>query len=177
VSERGEKMRTIRANTPAELQALRQWVCWRYVERGGKATKMPCTVSGYAAKSTDAGDWCTFDEALQALERNNAAGVGIVFHADDPYCGVDLDHCIVDGQLAGWAREIVDALGGYTEVSPSGNGLKIWVRGVKPGTRCRTAWPKGQTISEIEMYDREQPTLLAICWPVIPRAKRASTIF
>jgi hypothetical protein len=64
---------------------------------------------------------------------------------DDPYCGVDLDDCIHEGEVAPWATEIVEALDSYTEISPSGTGLKVYVLASKSGQRTRTG--------NIEMYD------------------------
>ena len=41
--------------------------------------------------------------------------------------GIDLDTCIDDeGTVTAWAREIVELMNSYTEVSPSGHGLKIF---------------------------------------------------
>lgn len=39
--------------------------------------------------------------------------------------GIDLDGCVRDGEIEPWAQEIVDAIGSYTEVSPSGTGVHI----------------------------------------------------
>ena len=36
------------------------------------------------------------------------------------------------GAVADWARQIVEAFGTYTEISPSGQGLKLFLRGKKP---------------------------------------------
>jgi putative DNA primase/helicase len=74
------------------------------------------------------------------------AGVGFVFTKDDPYAGIDLDHCRnpETGEIAPWAQAIVDYLSSYTEVSPSGTGVKIFVRG---------ALPAGAHKSAIEAYD------------------------
>ncbi len=60
-------------------------------------------------------------------------GAGFVFSKDDPYVGIDLDNCITDSDfLQPWAAEIVSKLNGYTEVSPSGEGLHIIVKGRLP---------------------------------------------
>jgi hypothetical protein len=51
---------------------------------------------------------------------------------------IDLDKCVTEtGDVEPWAVEIVRGLNSYTEASPSGTGLHIFVRGVKPGTACR----------------------------------------
>ena len=49
---------------PDELKQCRNWVCWRYVERGGKKTKIPVNPrTGGAAKSNDPGTWADFSLA------------------------------------------------------------------------------------------------------------------
>jgi len=144
----------IHANAPAGARDSPQWVAWKYIERDGKPTKSPINPhTGEFASSTDASTWGTFDEAIAACSQDcGLAGVGFVFTADDPYCGVDLDDCRdpESGQLKDWAREIVEQLASYSEVSPSGNGVKVFVQAVKPGRRCRKAFHDG----EFEIYDR-----------------------
>ena len=139
---------------PACLVQRPQWVAWKYVERDGKPTKAPVNPhTGGFADSTEPATWGTFAEALDACHRDqNLAGVGFVFTADDPYCGVDLDDCVdpETGQLKPWGASIVDRLDSYTEVSPSGTGVKVFARAVKPGDRCRKAYHDG----EVEIYDR-----------------------
>ena len=40
---------------------------------------------------------------------------------------VDLDHCLADGELAVWARRLLDfAPGCWVERSVSGDGLHVW---------------------------------------------------
>lgn len=40
-------------NIPAELKKEPRWVCWKFEQRGGKATKVPYTPTGRRAKSND----------------------------------------------------------------------------------------------------------------------------
>jgi putative DNA primase/helicase len=67
------------------------------------------------------------------------SGVGFVFTEDDPFAGIDLDKCrdSETGVVAPWAQKIVDALDSYTEVSPSGTGLHIFVKATLPGRNNR----------------------------------------
>jgi putative DNA primase/helicase len=135
---------------PDELKALAQWVCWRWEKRNGKPTKPlfnPNT--GRHAKSSDSTTWVTFQEALRAYGNGeNYSGIGFVFSANDPYCGVDLDDyrnpdtCKIDP----WAEQIIARLNSYTEISPSGKGFKIFLRGTIP--------PGGNRKGQIEMYDK-----------------------
>jgi putative DNA primase/helicase len=131
---------------PAELRNLRQWVGREYA-RGKKVPLDPAT--GEVASTKDPETWGAFSEADALFER-----VGFVFSEDDPYCGIDLDDCLdpETGEVHPAAWEVVVALDSYTEVSPSGKGLKVWVRATKPGTRCSTrATPWG---GKLEVYDR-----------------------
>lgn len=143
-------------NVPQCLRARANWVCWRVVEREGKPTKLPvCAASGAAASSTDRTTWATFEQALDACRRDSQlAGVGYVFSPDDPFAGIDLDDCIdpETGEAKDWAREILGQLNSYSETSPSGRGVKVIVRAVKSGDRCKTGYVGGA----VEMYDRER---------------------
>ena len=61
---------------------------------------------------------------------------------------MDLDGCLdpKTGELEGWARQIVEELDSYTEISPSGTGVHILIRATLPEGRNR----KGR----FEAYDR-----------------------
>lgn len=139
---------------PQSLRAVPQWVVWRYVERDGKRTKVPVDAkSGATASSTDPSTWASFDDALAATTRlPSIEGVGFVFTERDPFCGIDLDECIVGGKVVSGAREIIDAFATYTEISPSGNGVKLIAEARKPeGARCRSTRVEG--FKQIEVYD------------------------
>jgi len=123
-------------NVPEELTARPQWVVWSAV--GDKPDKVPYSVrSGGKASTTDLMTWGTFGEALEACESGEYAGVGFVFSSGDPYTGIDLDDCVAeDGEIALWALEIVSRFDSYTELSATGTGLHIIVRGEVPN-RCK----------------------------------------
>ena len=54
-------------------------------------------------------------------------------------------------EIAEWAWAVICELNSYTEISPSGTGVKIWVKGNLPvGARNRTKLASG----EIEIYSR-----------------------
>lgn len=109
---------------PAELKALPQWVC-----RRGKIPIDPRT--GKGAKAGQPDTWATFGEAVQAS--GGYDGVGFAFH-NNGIVGVDLDHVIdpETGEINASALAVVDKLNSYTEYSPSGTGLHIYVRGQIP---------------------------------------------
>lgn len=140
---------------PIALRSLPQWVAWRYITRDSKQTKAPVSPhDGSLADSTSNPTWGTFEQAVAACESNQTlAGVGFVFTADDPYCGIDLDNSLeADGNIKPWAKELLTKLDSYAEVSPSGLGLKVFIKANKPGRRCRKAYHDGG----IEIYDRDR---------------------
>jgi hypothetical protein len=104
------------------------------------------------ASATNASTWGTFEGALVVYDAGEVDGIGYVFSADDPYTGVDLDDCIEGGVLHAKAAEVVAFLDSYTEISPSGAGVHVLVKGVKSGSRCRTS--KTLWGGEFEVCDR-----------------------
>jgi putative DNA primase/helicase len=122
-------------NIPRELKVRPQWVMWKAV--GEKPDKVPYSArTGRKASSTDLMTWSTFPEALEAYEHGQYAGLGFMFSSADPYTGVDLDGCVDEnGDIAPWALEIARHLDSYTELSATGSGLHIIVRGDVPNRR------------------------------------------
>lgn len=121
---------------PAELRALPRWT--------RHDSKRPIMVDGRPASSTDPATWTTYLEA-----KASTAGDGLGFVLDgDGIVGVDLDHCVVDGVISPGALEILDLLPDtYTELSPSGHGLRVF---------CRATVTKGRRFTShgcaIEVY-------------------------
>lgn len=135
---------------PRKLQDTPHWVCWRLEQRNNKMTKLPYDPkTGKLASSTGPETWASFELALDAVAAGGYNGVGFVFSNDNTFTGVDLDHCVKDGAVEPWAKQIVNLLDSYTELSPSGTGLHIIIKGKLPeGVRCR----KGA----IEIYSRDR---------------------
>jgi putative DNA primase/helicase len=118
---------------PESLTSRDQWVVWRSEQRGGKPTKVPYNArTGQLAESDNVATWTPYAIALAAAERFD--GIGYVFSPDDPYSGVDLDDCIIEEKIAPWAEAQLLTLNSYSEVSPSGTGIKVWVEGKLPGS-------------------------------------------
>jgi putative DNA primase/helicase len=132
---------------PGELRTADQFVCWCEEDRDGDITKVPYSVHGGRASSTNPKTWAPFEAAIAYAEEHSMPGVGFVFTEDDPYVGIDLDKCrnSETGEIDQWARKIVNALDSYTEISPSGTGLHIFVKATLPGRNNR----KGP----VEMYE------------------------
>lgn len=123
-----------------ELRGLRQWVVWRHDRKRNKKPLINPAIperfaKGWSAKVDDPATWGSYEEAVEAKKRIRADGIGFVFTADDPYCGIDLDKCMgseaAEGRAA-WAAGIAHMVGSYTELSPSGRGLHIFTRATLP---------------------------------------------
>lgn len=131
---------------PWELRALPQWVCHRYPNKmplspfpDGNGRLSPADCRSPAT-------WGTFEDACRAVERYGAKGLGIQLGRG--ICGVDIDHCVEDGELNALAREFLSALGSYAELSPSGTGVHILCKGSLPAREGRKVPALG-----LEMYD------------------------
>lgn len=125
-------------NIPEELRKRPQWIVWKLERRGDKLTKVPYIAGGVGrASSTNSETWRTFEEAVQALQTGRYDGLGFVFSSGDPYAGIDLDSCRdpQTGRLKEWAAKIIATFDSYTEVSPSGTGVHIIVRGKAPNKK------------------------------------------
>ena len=133
---------------PRSLREAPQWVCWKSEDRQGRSTKIPYDArTGRRASSTDPATWTTYEQAIGTFEQApDLDGIGFVFTRTDPFCGVDLDDCIDEnGVFEPWAKQIIDRFSTYTEVSPSGRGVKLFLRGELPR--------RGNRKGRIEIYD------------------------
>ena len=144
-------------NIPAVIKALPQWVCWRYIEKQSKRTKIPLRPNGTSASTTDSDTWSSFSVALDAYQqRQSFSGIGFVFTASDPFTGIDVDHCLDERRAPKpWAQSILDDLAkvAYCEISPSGSGIKAWtIAALPPNSRHKVTLNDGH----LEVYDRSR---------------------
>jgi putative DNA primase/helicase len=145
---------------PIEMKSFPQWLTWIVAKRNGKPTKMPLNpATGRPAKANDPNTWGTFEESRDDCRRNRRNGIGYVFATDDPFFGVDLDACRnpATGELTPWARRIVEKINSYTEVSPSGFGVKIVGKGkLRAGHNVKKLCDVptfGDKAPEVALYD------------------------
>jgi putative DNA primase/helicase len=134
------------ASFPAGLKALPRWVTWKYETRDGKATKIPYNpITHRRASSTDPSTWSDWATAIGASSMHGYAGVGCMIAS--PYAAIDLDKCRdnTTGIVEPWAAAVVGELNSYTELSPSGRGFHIWIKGTVP--------PDGNRKGRVEMYN------------------------
>jgi hypothetical protein len=105
---------------PDQLKSFPRWVT--------SIKKVPyCSGSANGKASTAAPDtWSTFNLTQTTYEEGERDGIGFVFNGDG-IVGIDLDHCVVDGQPSDAAIAILTHTGcGYVEYSQSGKGLHAY---------------------------------------------------
>jgi hypothetical protein len=132
---------------PEELRLLKNWCLWKYVKVDGsnKPTKVPYQINGEKASVTEQSHWSTFIECFNCLSIGSYDGLGFVF-TNTPYSGIDLDDpsSLIDGSTNPNYQLDIDrqikisqSFDSYSEVSPSGKGLHIIVKGFVVAGRKR----------------------------------------
>ena len=155
---------------PLELKVHRGWACWRYTDdSAGRTSKPPFQpASGERAEPSNMATWSSYDDAWAAYREggtsDHPAYDGISFALWEPWgiVGVDLDHVSAHDHDA---RRFVDELDSYTEHTPGGDGLRIFVRGTLPPGRRRRDW--------VEMYSARR--FLTVTGQQLPHASPTLT--
>jgi len=131
-------LQNLYGNIPALLKQKPNWVVWGIRDAPQKAPFNPASLLSGRPQPAKAGiceTWSSYQTATECVRSGLAQGIGYEFNGDDVY-GIDLDHVLNDaGMLPQQANEIVGKLVSYTEVSPSGTGLHIYV--LAPGVSIR----------------------------------------
>ena len=134
---------------PAPLRDLKSWVMWRfeYEPDKPKPRKMPYYANGTRRRGkqgtpSDRKNLTTFDEALAAAKARGMDGVGLALMPEHDITALDFDHCVTPSGVDPRVLDLV--VGTYAELSPSGNGVRAFVKG-KLADRKSNAddWPFG----------------------------------
>lgn len=110
---------------PQDLKSLDQWVL-AYNDR-----KQPYDVFGIPASVSDPRTWRDFIHCAAIVEAGSADYTGFVFN-DNGIVGIDIDAGFEDKIPTALCIDIMSACMSYTEVSRSGRGVHILVRGDIP---------------------------------------------
>lgn len=117
-------------NVPCELKEMDQWVCHRFPNKA-PLCPFPNENGDLAYASCRKPEtWGSFGTAVKAVQHGWAKGIGI--EITNGIIGIDIDHCIDSGELSSAAKEIIEFFGSYAEISPSGTGVHVLIRGVLP---------------------------------------------
>lgn len=135
---------------PESLRSIPQWVCHK--------NKQPYDPrSGTKAKANAPSTWTDFYTCSEYARMFPDKYDGIGFEIQPLFVGVDLDHVVdpITGIIEPWAKAIVDKLDSYTEYSPSGTGLHIFVYGTLPDGGNKRIIDKEKR-QAIEMYSKNR---------------------
>ena len=139
-------------SVPYALRDKPIFVGWKfeYFDKNGnpmqKPAKMPYNAkTGGKAMPNNESTWCDFDTVLKGVEKYKLDGVGVMF-GKAKLVGIDIDHCIDEnGKISDMAKEIIETVNSYTELSPSGTGIHILAYG---------SIPESRKLPHIEVYDK-----------------------
>ena len=149
------------------------WCTWKAEGRGReKPAKVPCRPDGRALSVALPDTWLSFEDARAAYATGGFDGVGLLMASAADVrgglVGLDLDKCLAsDGSVVEGKEQIVDdflALGGYVEISPSGSGLRQFLRGVTVDD-----YKQNSPSSGLEIYDTGDSrylTLTGVPYPI-----------
>jgi hypothetical protein len=141
---------------PTDLKVEPRWVAWQLVPRPGRRpNKVPVNPrTGRHINPHDPDSWLRFEEALAATAHPWVDGIGIALDGDG-LAGLDLDEAVrPDGSLTPGAHATSwPATRTYAELSPSGDGLRLFLRTAwLPEAGCETTF-RG---AKVEAYARDR---------------------
>jgi hypothetical protein len=115
----------------APLTRIPHWVLWRWTLVNGRWSKPPFQVRDphKHASTDDPSTWSDYRAAVAAVRTGRADGIGFVLTESLIFCCIDYDHGrdpaseTIDDWLQNWIEK---AHSTYTEITPSGTGLRTW---------------------------------------------------
>jgi putative DNA primase/helicase len=160
-SARPQPLPVVVENIPGALKEIPHWLVWKYIDEIDPETgavdwdKPPMSAKGGPGSSTNRKTWTDFATALRYYRDRHMDGLGFVLHhngEDRRIVAIDLDKCRDQetGVIEKWALKIIRALNSYTEVSPSGTGIRIFVCGALPPHGMLNGRKKGP----VEAYEK-----------------------
>lgn len=155
-------------NIPEELKE-QPWAVWLAEPRPNqpnkfnKAPRSPVTSYRIGADKPEL--FGTFEEAKTAYATGKYTGIGVLLTGNG-IVGVDIDDMkdtfTQKSEIKKWVVNAVNA-GAYSEKSPSGTGLRLFMRGKLPAN--------GRKVGSLEIYDDAR--FLTVTGNVYPRMKGA----
>ena len=148
----------------APLLERPQWVIWRWTPKPGGGWQKPpfmATQPTRHASVANSNTWTDYATALAAVHAGHGDGVTYVLTKQENFAAIDLDHCrdTVTGSVECWAQLMLEqALGTYCEITPSGNGLRIWGTAVGDSLHRKLSLDTGDNAA-VELFRRTNKAL------------------
>jgi primase-polymerase (primpol)-like protein len=145
---------------PEDLRQDKRLCCWRAIpdeENPAKINKIPWQPDGIRRLAwSNPANLLSFDEAkdlylagqsLPAHKGQHYAGIGYIINGSGDLVCIDLDHSINEaGEISPGAKVILERLKSYTEKTPSGRGLHIWIKASIDGPNIPQIELDGQAV-------------------------------
>lgn len=195
MSKRKSTTKVANPNEPKPLPAAIRtglWLPWGYAPPntpGGKPAKRPVYLDDFSrpifASISEPDQWTDYDTAVANLAKVGGpkkdrrgevlwtkAGLGRLCASEPELTVLDVDGCIgEDGKVNAAAAELVAKAATYTEVSPSGTGLRLALRGGKPeAIRLAEVGTIGDG-TRVECYDASSTRYLTFTGSALPGTK------
>jgi hypothetical protein len=137
---------------PSILREHDRWMFWT-LDGDGRKVPRAVTKPDKNIDATKACNWSSYAKLIAASEKLNGSGFALGTVDKGPtFAGIDLDHCRnpITGVIEPWARDIIRTVDSYTEISPSGTGVKIFVTGTLPEDSTQGK------VYQLEIYDQKR---------------------
>ena len=140
--------------TPLLLKQHDRWMFWTL---DGEAKKVPRSVVEQKDRNTNPNNpvkWSSRDKLIAASQKYRGPGFALGSVDNGPtFAGIDLDKCRnpKTGTIQEWAWKVIRAVNSYTEISPSGTGVKISITGA-----LRDEDKAQGKVYQLEIYDRKR---------------------
>ena len=161
---------------PSYLKKFHQWVVWRKILRGNssKPTKPPYSpITHKHAKTNDLNTCVDFETAYKATQKINGHhydGIGFVFSQNDGITGIDVDlkNTEKEKEFNELKSHLISRFNStYCELSPSGVGFHILVKGTSPIFGKKIKLFDGAV--ELEIYDHRSSRYFTVTGNHIPQ--------
>jgi hypothetical protein len=140
------KVATINASVknitaPSELRQLNAWLVWRFEDSGrDKPNKVPYYIdgskrAGEQGAESDRRRLATFDAARSYAASKGFDGIGFALMPEFEITALDFDDCVTGEGVDPMVQSLV--AGTYAEYSPSGEGIRAFVRGKLPDRKTQ----------------------------------------
>lgn len=126
------------AYIPAELANLKRWIAWKYIDKEYpdgvmRITKVPRSVITHKNFKRNTNECVTLNE-LKSIYKTYKyddfwAGIGFSSHGNENILVLDFDDCLNENNdfKSQSLKDLIYSLGSYTEISPSGKGIRVFV--------------------------------------------------
>ena len=125
-------------NIPNDLACLSRWIVWKYVNKKYfdgiyRITKVPISAVTHANFKRIENECLTLNEIAKVYKAYKGddkwAGVGFSSHGTENVLVLDFDECLEDSKIkSNLLKDFIYQLNSYTEISPSGKGIRIFVK-------------------------------------------------